>query len=1208
MAESDLKLEASDSGDDCVEVLDEVLGSSSEEEEEEDDDDVSLVVVDATDNATRGKPAAEEGGSQIRWTQELSVDEVKVEAFTRSSGPVHSLKPGAEPLEFLKLFLDDAFMERIAAETNRCAAQSHAVGWKPATRATVSTFLGVLLVMGINVLPELNQYWATDDCLGNQFIQRAMSRNRFKNLMRYLRLTDDEKMPKKGEAGYDPLYRVRPLIDHLLSAFHRHFVPFRDITVDEATCRFKGTMEFSPYAEAKPTKYGIKVFMSACAASGYVHSFFVHTGADEYIMRHGMGHHTMMQLTRRLRGHRHHVYFGRFFTSARLLRDLLRRGVYACGAVRAYHRGFPLDLRDARLRRGDVHFRQSGQLVACAWGEKKRVTTLSTNCRPIMEPAQKRPGFCSDGGCPERPQPVGNFNASKDGADAAVHLRTCYSLGREGKKWWRHLVFVLVNTAVANAYTVHRLSNVPPPKLPASHLQFRLLLAKQLVAGYAEGRAAKRPRRKRDIEKVISTEHLSRHVCVKFTGRKRVCVLCSRRGCRTAKGRGVQSSYGCIICNVHLCRVGCFLQYHEMAHLPTDFVVDPAVQIVHCPAPEAARKPRRGAAARGSARSKAARKPGGKAASKSTRGPAPPPPPPPRRRPPPPRGRPRRSGARAVAVEESPGDESDCVVVNEYLPKRVKLESEPEDDLEDEFVEEVDQCTQVSEKEDEEELSGSAGGGDGGGASVGADRGSPGRTLAPADIDDSACRSTREPAEETRRGARAEPTRDSPGGDAAGGSRARWRRREEGAEGGRRTSPDDASDSRKLPHLGAGAEGRGARSDCCAPEGFTEDPARSGRGDAETPAGDAEFRTYDRDRTSGSEAPAVDGKEGDRSGEEAPVPATTESGQGDVKHLARAREDVPARDRIQDLKQEPVQAYAQEASAGNLHGDACSSDASVVTTRDAPGGLPRGPPVDTLRGMPCSLFTRVQAAPQAVAAVPESGRAVGVDEALSSKYAARERARARAPAGDADAREVPSRQFGATTEQLCPPASAALGQSAGRRCPPIPPYEFLPRASPLRAGCGAERAARGRHVEPPQGREPHRGFPRLCPPLPPPPALPSQHPHQLLGPIESLAGQPVGSGHLARHTASPQQQQHGYPALGLYPFQELYRPHLPLLHQLLPPQLQQKQQQQRWHGGGGEPAPPPYGLQDGPYGLHEGPYGLQPGPYGARAPTQHGEQ
>ncbi|XP_032830891.2 uncharacterized protein LOC116954466 [Petromyzon marinus] len=1181
---SDLKLEASDSGDDdCVEVLDEVLGSSSEEEEEEDDD-VSLVVVEAADNATAGKPAAEEGGSQVRWTQELSVDEVKVEAFTRSSGPVHSLKPGAEPLEFLKLFLDDAFMERIAAETNHCAAQSHAVGWKPATRATVSTFLGVLLVMGINVLPELNQYWATDDCLGNQFIQRAMSRNRFKNLMRYLRLTDDEKMPKKGEAGYDPLYRVRPLIDHLLSAFHRHFVPFRDITVDEATCRFKGTMEFSPYAEAKPTKYGIKVFMSACAASGYVHSFFVHTGADEYIMRHGMGHYTMMQLTRRLRGHRHHVYFGRFFTSARLLRDLLRRGVYACGPVRAYHRGFPLDLRDARLRKGDVHFRQSGQLVACAWGEKKRVTTLSTNSRPIMEPAQKRPGFCSDGGCPERPQPVGNFNASKDGADAAVHLRTCYSLGREGKKWWRHLIFVLVNTAVANAYTVHRLSNVPPPKLPASHLQFRLLLAKQLVAGYAEGRAAKRPRRKRDIEKVISTEHLSRHVCVKFTGRKRVCVLCSRRGCRTAKGRGVQSSYGCVICNVHLCRVGCFLQYHEMAHLPTDFVVDPAVQIVHCPAPEAARKPRRGTAARGSARSKAAKKPGGKAASKSTRGPAPPPPPPPlRRRPPPPRRRPRRSGARAVAVEESPGDESDCVVVDEYLPKRVKLESEPEDDLEDEFVEEVDQCTQVSEKEDEEERLGSAGGGDG--ASVGADRGSPGLTLAPADVDDSACRSAREPAE---------PARDSPGGDAAGGSRAGRQRQEEGAEGGRRTSPDNGTDSRKLPDLGAGAEGRGTRSDCCAPEGFTEDPARSGRGDAETPAGDAEFRTSDRDRTTGREAPAVDGKEGDRSGEEAQVPVTTESGQGEAKHLARAREGVPARD--QDFKQEPVQAYAREVLTGNLHGDARAFDASVATAREAPGGLPRGPPVDTLRGVPCSLFTRVQAAPQAVATVPESGRAAGVDEALSSKYAARERAPA--PAGDGDAREVPSRQYGATTEGPRPRASA---QSAGRECLPIPPYEFPPRASPLRAGCDAERAARGCHVEPPQGREPARGFPRLCPPLS---ALPSQHPHQLPGPIESLARQPVGSGHLARHTASPQ-QQHGYPALGLYPFQELYRPHLPLLHHLLPPQLQQKQQRQQRHGvgggGGGELAPPPYGLQDGPYGFHDG-------PYGARAPTQHGEQ
>ena len=54
-----------------------------------------------------------------------------------------------------------------------------------------------------------------------------------------------------------------------------------------------------------------------------------------------LGARVVKDLTKPLRGKFHHVYFDNFFTSVKLLEDLEKDGLYACGTARSNRVGFP---------------------------------------------------------------------------------------------------------------------------------------------------------------------------------------------------------------------------------------------------------------------------------------------------------------------------------------------------------------------------------------------------------------------------------------------------------------------------------------------------------------------------------------------------------------------------------------------------------------------------------------------------------------------------------------------------------------------------------------------------------------------------------------------------------------------------------------------------------------------------------------------------
>ena len=136
--------------------------------------------------------------------------------------------------------------------------------------------------------------------------------------MQYLHLVDSVKQKKVGEAGYDPLFKVRPLLDHLSAVFPRYYQPAWELSVDEMMIGTRCLISFLQYTPKKPCEFGVKVWVLAETTTGYVLGFQVYTGAvlpstslEEYASK-GLAYRVVMDLMEPYQGKGHRLFMDNF--------------------------------------------------------------------------------------------------------------------------------------------------------------------------------------------------------------------------------------------------------------------------------------------------------------------------------------------------------------------------------------------------------------------------------------------------------------------------------------------------------------------------------------------------------------------------------------------------------------------------------------------------------------------------------------------------------------------------------------------------------------------------------------------------------------------------------------------------------------------------------------------------------------------------------
>ena len=292
---------------DELDYLNEPVTGDSDDEigfEDWEDNDIDREIEKEDDNENDEKMDTEDILLPTEWTTELLP--LDIQPFTSAHGPTVTIPDS--PLEIFQLFFTNELLEMIAEESNRYADQVlEKRKFNVISIEDIKAYFGFAILMGIVVLPSREDYWKKDSRLRYSPIADRISRDRYRELARYLHFVNNDTIQPRGSPNYDKLGKVRPVIKFLSDRFSAVYEPGRDLAVDEAMIKLQGRSSLKQYMPMKPVKLGIKVWVLADSSNSYFHKCIL--GKVEK----GLGTRVVKELASDVKSKHHHIYFDNLF-------------------------------------------------------------------------------------------------------------------------------------------------------------------------------------------------------------------------------------------------------------------------------------------------------------------------------------------------------------------------------------------------------------------------------------------------------------------------------------------------------------------------------------------------------------------------------------------------------------------------------------------------------------------------------------------------------------------------------------------------------------------------------------------------------------------------------------------------------------------------------------------------------------------------------
>lgn len=403
-----------------------------------------------------------------------------------------------------------------------------------------------------------------------------MTRNRFDDIKRSLHFNNNENMKKRGEAGYDRLFKVRPMIDILRRNFLK-VQPEGNQSIDEIMIPSKAASPLRQYNKKKPHRFGIKVEGRA-RSDGFLHDFNVYSGKTDTAPTGdwGVSGDVVLKLIDTLPEEEpFRIYGDNWFSSYALVKNLKSRGLHYTGTIRV-NRIPGLEMKsDKDLKsqgRGSFDAVVSSDGIAVVkWMDNKPIHVISSYCgvKPIDEvkrwsAAEKR--FIGI----RRPFIIKEYNQYMGGIDLNDFLVALYRTAIGTRRYYMRIFFHFLDVTVVNCWLLYRRHQ---KQRGESHymklLEFRTKIAKSLLL-YGK-KVLKHRGRPTKISKQ-SPKRVARRVTVpgpsaevRYDDIAHWPIEDRRTRCRLCNDRHRFTFFKCSKCDVPLClRKGrnCFYDFH----------------------------------------------------------------------------------------------------------------------------------------------------------------------------------------------------------------------------------------------------------------------------------------------------------------------------------------------------------------------------------------------------------------------------------------------------------------------------------------------------------------------------------------------------------------------------------------------------------------------------------------------------------------------
>ncbi|XP_042368087.1 piggyBac transposable element-derived protein 3-like [Plectropomus leopardus] len=320
---------------------------------------------------------------------------------------------------------------------------------------------------------DLGSFWSAD--WGCAFFKKTMSRNRFQEILRFLRFYKKE--TRRTRLQENKFALVSEVWERFVQNCITCYKPGADITVDEQLFPTKARCSFIQYIASKPDKFGIKFWLAADVDTKYMLNAAPYLGKDE-TRRPGqrLGDSVVLKLAKPFLGKGRNITTDNFFTSLELAKALKAQKTSLVGTVNKSRRELPPSVKEQRaLHTTEVLKCDSATLTVYQCKPRKNVSILSTVHTAVN----------ITGGQKAKPETVTYYNRTKVGVDVLDQMARKYSVKAPTRRWPLAVFYNILDLAAINASILFKKCTDEM----MSRRNFILRLANELRSGHMTAKA-----------------------------------------------------------------------------------------------------------------------------------------------------------------------------------------------------------------------------------------------------------------------------------------------------------------------------------------------------------------------------------------------------------------------------------------------------------------------------------------------------------------------------------------------------------------------------------------------------------------------------------------------------------------------------------------------------------------------------------------------
>lgn len=472
---------------------------------------------------------------------------IQPRAFPHLSRPINS-----DPRHLFDHFLPPRLYADFAKYTNTYATQQNAPTtslncgrpnqprqryWKTVFPEDIEVYFGALILIGAQSNSgELESFWDTSPNTPEWPISKYISRDRFEQITKYLKVCEPVKLADK-----DWFKVVEPLATAFRAAITPELIQLpTHFSIDEILVKSKGRSKHLLKIGSKAAGQGYKIYTAALSgsASGFLLDFRFTSATESIAELKGdwskwpptakLILELATSIKRRFRSdHSYVVHLDRFFSRLALFQRLFEEGIGANGTC-ATGAGHPQDL----LHLNKLWTKQSnftdwfneviGNVNCIAVCDSTTVFFMTTVFDPIKQSghwydSKKRKNVKRDPLRLPIPSndseetvwihplyrllPLHEYNQHMNGSDVHAQLESYYSTAkhRHLRNWWPLLHFFL-NAAITNSFILHKMIAIDNREKPLTHVGFQSAVGLSLLSNpvAATRQRARRQDKQRD--------------------------------------------------------------------------------------------------------------------------------------------------------------------------------------------------------------------------------------------------------------------------------------------------------------------------------------------------------------------------------------------------------------------------------------------------------------------------------------------------------------------------------------------------------------------------------------------------------------------------------------------------------------------------------------------------------------------------------------